>query len=55
MPYGRGEKMTAEFTVAVHALVYLLHKNTVVSSQELAENIFSESPIMEESFEKKMW
>lgn len=31
--------MTAEFTVAVHALVYLLHKNTVVSSQELAENI----------------
>lgn len=31
--------MTAEFPLAVHALVYLLHKETVVSSQELADNI----------------
>ena len=31
--------MTAEFTVAVHALVYLVHKNCVVSSAALAENI----------------
>ena len=31
--------MTAEFSLAVHALVYLLHKECVVSSQELADNI----------------
>lgn len=31
--------MTAEFPVAVHALVYLLHKNVMLSSGELAENI----------------
>lgn len=31
--------MTAEFPLAVHALVYLMHKNQVVSSQELADNI----------------
>lgn len=31
--------MTAEFSLAVHALVYLLRKGTVVSSRELAENI----------------
>ena len=31
--------MTAEFTLAVHALVYLLHKGSVISSRELSENI----------------
>lgn len=31
--------MTSEFAIAVHALVYLRHKDTVVSSEELAENI----------------
>ncbi len=31
--------MTAEFSLAVHALVYLLHKGTVITSQELADNI----------------
>ena len=31
--------MTAEFTVAVHALVYLHHKDTVLSSEELAHNV----------------
>ncbi len=31
--------MTSEFNVAVHALVYLHHKNRTVSSEELAENI----------------
>ncbi|WP_138263034.1 RrF2 family transcriptional regulator [[Clostridium] hylemonae] len=31
--------MTSEFAIAVHALVYLHHKDTVVSSEELAENI----------------
>ncbi len=31
--------MTAEFTLAVHGLVYLFHKQCVVSSAELAENI----------------
>lgn len=31
--------MTSEFAIAVHALVYLHHKNEVVSSEELAENI----------------
>lgn len=31
--------MTAEFPLAVHALVYLLHKQQTVSSTELAENI----------------
>ncbi len=31
--------MTGEFAVAVHALVYLNHKGTTVSSEDLAENI----------------
>lgn len=31
--------MTAAFTLAVHAMVYLSHKGTVVSSAELADNI----------------
>ena len=31
--------MTAEFPLAVHALVYLCHTKRVTSSQELAENI----------------
>ena len=31
--------MTAEFPVAVHGLVYLLHTGRVTSSQELADNI----------------
>lgn len=31
--------MTAEFAVAVHALVYLLHRNECISSSVLAENI----------------
>ena len=31
--------MTAEFSVGVHALVYLAHKNCLVSSAELADNI----------------
>lgn len=31
--------MTSEFCVAVHALVYLNHKATTLSSEELAENI----------------
>lgn len=31
--------MTAEFSLAVHGLVYLLHKQCVVSSERLAENI----------------
>ena len=31
--------MTAEFSLAVHGLVYLAHKNCVVSSEELAGNI----------------
>lgn len=31
--------MTSEFAIAVHALVYLNHKDTVLSSDELAENI----------------
>lgn len=31
--------MTAQFPTAVHALVYLLHKGTLVSSTELADNI----------------
>ncbi|MCI2057744.1 MAG: Rrf2 family transcriptional regulator [Oscillibacter sp.] len=31
--------MTAEFPLAVHALVYLLHRGQVISSQELADNI----------------
>lgn len=36
---GRSVPMTSEFNVAVHALVYLHHKNKTVSSEELAENI----------------
>lgn len=31
--------MTAEFPVAVHALVYLLHTGRLTSSGELADNI----------------
>lgn len=31
--------MKSDFCVAVHALVYLNHKNKVLSSEELAENI----------------
>ncbi len=31
--------MNSDFCVAVHALVYLNHKATVLSSEELAENI----------------
>ena len=31
--------MTAEFAVAVHALVYLCHRGGTVSSEALAENI----------------
>lgn len=31
--------MTSEFTIAVHALVYLEHKNTTLSSEALAENV----------------
>ncbi|MCB7305273.1 Rrf2 family transcriptional regulator [Bariatricus massiliensis] len=31
--------MTSEFTIAVHALVYLDHKNTTLSSEALAENV----------------
>jgi len=31
--------MTAEFPLAVHALVYLNHQNRTLSSEELAENI----------------
>lgn len=31
--------MTSEFTVAVHALVFLNHKGTTYSSEGLAENI----------------
>lgn len=31
--------MTSEFTIAVHALVYLDHKDTTLSSEALAENV----------------
>ena len=31
--------MTSEFSVAVHALVFLNHKQTLVSSETLSENI----------------
>lgn len=31
--------MTSEFTIAVHALVYLFHTGKLISSQELADNI----------------
>lgn len=31
--------MTSEFTIGVHALVYLYHKNETLSSEVLAENI----------------
>lgn len=31
--------MTSEFTIAVHALVFLNHKATVYSSEGLAENV----------------
>lgn len=36
---GVGNKMTGEFAIAVHGLVYLHHKDTVLSSEELAANI----------------
>lgn len=35
--------MNSDFCVAVHALVYLEHKKTLVSSEELAENICTNS------------
>ena len=35
--------MTSEFTLAVHALVYLYHKQSLVSSAELSENICTNS------------
>ena len=31
--------MTSEFSIAAHALVYLYHKDTTLSSEQLAENI----------------
>lgn len=31
--------MTSEFTIAVHALVYLNHKQTTLGSEALAENV----------------
>ncbi len=31
--------MTSEFAIGVHALVFLNHKNTVVSSEMVAENV----------------
>lgn len=31
--------MTGEFAVAVHALVYLNHKDQILSSEELAQNV----------------
>lgn len=31
--------MTSEYTIAIHAISYLYHKQTTVSSIELAENI----------------
>ena len=31
--------MTSEFTIAVHALVFLNHKGTVFSSEGLAANV----------------
>jgi len=31
--------LTSEFTIGVHALVYLYHKNETLSSEVLAENI----------------
>lgn len=31
--------MTSEFNIAIHALVYLHHKQTVCSSENLAENV----------------
>lgn len=40
MIYERGiKKVTSEFTIAVHALVFLNHKATVYSSEELAQNV----------------
>ncbi|MDD2959274.1 MAG: Rrf2 family transcriptional regulator [Lachnospiraceae bacterium] len=35
--------MTAEFSLAVHGLVFLLHKDTIVTSDELAANICTNS------------
>ena len=35
--------MNSDFCVAVHALVYLNHKNSIVSSEELADNICTNS------------
>lgn len=31
--------MTGEFTIAVHAMVYLNHKKTMLSSEEIAANV----------------
>lgn len=36
--------MTGEFVSAVHIMVYLNHKKTVVSSCELADNVCTPSP-----------
>ncbi len=36
---GKEELMTGEFTIAVHALVYLNHKQTTLSSELLAQNV----------------
>lgn len=33
--------MTSEFAIAVHALVFLNHKKTIVSSENLSENVCS--------------
>lgn len=31
--------MTGEFTIAVHAMVYLNHKKSMLSSEEIADNV----------------
>lgn len=36
---GRVKKLTGEFAIAVHAIVYLNHKKIVLSSEALAENV----------------
>lgn len=35
----KGGIMTAELSIAVHALVFLAHKNEVLSSEKIAENV----------------
>lgn len=37
--YHRGIAMNSSFCIAVHALVYLNHMETVLSSEELAQNV----------------